>query len=543
MTPVVFHFVTPNGVPIADTPFEIQLSKSAFHTTISGVLMPRLVTAMTGADGKATVSLWPSDALYYVTVYDKTSDAALNYKFYVPVMDVGVTQVLLQDIVVSTAMSNTTYDAAALLAIFNSKVSAAASRIAALASEVASAASAASASASQTSSTASAATATTQAGISTTKAAESAASAAAALASENAALASKNTATTQATNASASAAAALASQNAAAISQTSAATKAAEALASQGAAATSAGNSASSATASAGFATNSSNSAATASTQAGNAAASAASVVRDGSGGVAGLTLFKLNLRNALNTLTSFLVNSNTVARTYTLQDRDGTLADNTDLALKANAANPTFTGTATGLTQAMVGLGSVNNTPDTDKPVSTAQQTALNGKATLGNVAPDTHAALEKTLPVDADELPLIDSAATWALKRLTWASLKATLKTYFDAIYPTKTSGTGSLQLPAGTTAQRDGVPGFGATRANSTLNQTEWWNGTAWSPMGGGATGAPGNYAFVENDQTVTGNYTLTAGKNALSAGPISINTGVAVTVPTGATWSIV
>lgn len=51
-------------------------------------------------------------------------------------------------------------------------------------------------------------------------------------------------------------------------------------------------------------------------------------------------------LRNVANTITSFFSNAATVARTYTLQDRDGTLADNTDLALKANLASPTFTGT-----------------------------------------------------------------------------------------------------------------------------------------------------------------------------------------------------
>jgi hypothetical protein len=104
-------------------------------------------------------------------------------------------------------------------------------------------------------------------------------------------------------------------------------------------------------------------------------------------------------------------------------------------------------------------------------------------------------------------------------------------------------KTSNTGSAQLPAGTTAQRDVVPVFGSTRANSDLNQTEWWNGTAWVPMGGGATGAVGNYAFFENDMTITANYTLTANKNAMTAGPITINTGVVVAVPSGATWSIV
>lgn len=57
---------------------------------------------------------------------------------------------------------------------------------------------------------------------------------------------------------------------------------------------------------------------------------------RDTSGGAVGLTLFKINFKNALNTFTSFFTNANTAARTYTFQDRDGTIADNTDLAGKA---------------------------------------------------------------------------------------------------------------------------------------------------------------------------------------------------------------
>lgn len=51
-------------------------------------------------------------------------------------------------------------------------------------------------------------------------------------------------------------------------------------------------------------------------------------------------------LRNIANTITSLFSSAATVARTYTLQDRDGTLADDTDLALKANLNSPTFTGT-----------------------------------------------------------------------------------------------------------------------------------------------------------------------------------------------------
>jgi hypothetical protein len=45
------------------------------------------------------------------------------------------------------------------------------------------------------------------------------------------------------------------------------------------------------------------------------------------------------------------------------------------------------------------------------------------------GDVAGDTHAATSKTTPVDADELPLVDSEASNVLKKLTWANLKATL------------------------------------------------------------------------------------------------------------------
>lgn len=51
------------------------------------------------------------------------------------------------------------------------------------------------------------------------------------------------------------------------------------------------------------------------------------------------------------------------------------------------------------------------------------------------------THAATNKATPVDADELPLADSAASFGLKHLTWANLKATVKTYFDTLYAPKT------------------------------------------------------------------------------------------------------
>jgi hypothetical protein len=45
------------------------------------------------------------------------------------------------------------------------------------------------------------------------------------------------------------------------------------------------------------------------------------------------------------------------------------------------------------------------------------------------------------------------------------------------------------------------------------------------------------------FLENSNTVTTNYTLSTGKNAVSAGPVTINAGITVTVPSGASWVIV
>lgn len=60
--------------------------------------------------------------------------------------------------------------------------------------------------------------------------------------------------------------------------------------------------------------------------------------------------------------------------------------ATQTALDLKAPLANPTFTGTVSGVTASHVGLGNVNNTSDADKPVSTATQTALDLKANLAS-------------------------------------------------------------------------------------------------------------------------------------------------------------
>ncbi len=55
--------------------------------------------------------------------------------------------------------------------------------------------------------------------------------------------------------------------------------------------------------------------------------------------------------------------------------------------------------------------------------------------------------------------------------------------------------------------------------------------------------GAVGGGTDAVFYENDKTVSFDYTISSGRNAVSAGPITINTGVTVGIPDGSTWTIV
>ena len=116
-------------------------------------------------------------------------------------------------------------------------------------------------------------------------------------------------------------------------------------------------------------------------------------------------------------------------------------------------------------------------------------------------------------------------------------------------NAATPTMTgdvtmSSTGFLKIPLGTDAQQPGQSGqpaaaLGQLRYNSTQNRFEGYKNTGWGEIGGGAgaTGGGTDQVFVETDQNVTTNYTLTSNKHAHTVSP-TINSGVTVTVPSGA-----
>jgi hypothetical protein len=101
---------------------------------------------------------------------------------------------------------------------------------------------------------------------------------------------------------------------------------------------------------------------------------------------------------------------------------------------------------------------------------------------------------------------------------------------------------SSTGAVKMPVGTTAQRPSVS-TGQIRYNSTISRFEGYGASSWSAIDGGATGGGVNQVFYENDITVTDNYTITTNKNAMTAGPITINDGITVTVPSGSNWTVI
>jgi hypothetical protein len=101
---------------------------------------------------------------------------------------------------------------------------------------------------------------------------------------------------------------------------------------------------------------------------------------------------------------------------------------------------------------------------------------------------------------------------------------------------------TGNEFMLIPKGTIAQRPAVPVAGEIRYNTDYNTFEGYANGAWGNIGGGATGGGGDQVFVENGVTVTANYTLSTNKNAESVGPITVNSGAIVTIPSGARWVI-
>lgn len=108
------------------------------------------------------------------------------------------------------------------------------------------------------------------------------------------------------------------------------------------------------------------------------------------------------------------------------------------------------------------------------------------------------------------------------------------ATLTSVGDGTF----SGTGQVKLPAGTTGQRSGSPVNGMIRYNSSLSQFEGYGAGQWGGIGGAQAGG----AIMTNKDVASVSYTIGSGENGLSVGPITVDSGVTITVATNQRWLI-
>lgn len=167
-----------------------------------------------------------------------------------------------------------------------------------------------------------------------------------------------------------------------------------------------------------------------------------------------------------------------------------------------------------------------------------------------------------------------------------LTWNGTTLAITGALTATADSTFSSTGALTISKGTTAQRPTAVS-GMLRFNTTTSEFEGYNGTTWASVGGAAlsndtstssnvyplfaaatTGTAstiytsnakllykpstgefqsselvaGNGIFV-NSQTVSANYTVPSGSNAMSAGPVTVADGITVTVSDGSVWTVI
>lgn len=205
-----------------------------------------------------------------------------------------------------------------------------------------------------------------------------------------------------------------------------------------------------------------------------------------------------------------------------------------------ATLANPTFTGTVAGVTKAMVGLGDVDNTADAAKPVSTAQQTALNLKANIANPTfTGTVAGITKSMVGLGNVDDTTDAAKPVSTAQQTALDLKSNIAS------PTFT---GTVTIPAGASISGfatlaspalTGVPTAPTAAANTNTTQiaTTAFVQSELTELLGGASAAFDTLKELE-DALTSGGSTITdliteVGTKASKSSPTFTGT---VTIPT-------
>ena len=329
----------------------------------------------------------------------------------------------------------------------------------------------------------------------------------------------------QAAAAAASASAAASSASAASTSASNASSSASSASTSASQAATSATNSANSATAASTSASNASSSASAASTSASNASTSATNAASSATAASGSASTAATQATNASNSATAAATSATNASNSASAASTSATNASNSASAASTSATNASNSASAAST--------SATNAANS----ATAAEAALDAftDVYLGAFSTDP------TLDNDGNALTSGDLYFNTVANRLKVYSGSAWLFAIVDTTtVVAKTAVTGSAVLPTGTTAQRDASPQAGYIRFNDDTDSFEGYNGAAWSPVGGGNSTQSGLW---EHANVISANYSIASGNNALSAGPITVNSGVTVTVPSGSNWTIV
>ncbi len=218
----------------------------------------------------------------------------------------------------------------------------------------------------------------------------------------------------------------------------------------------------------------------------------------------------------------------------------DGTQLDtNTSaIATKAPIASPTFTGTV-----AIPNIGNLEaavaaNTAKTGITTSQANAiTANTAKVTNATHTGDVTGATALTIAADAVTVDKLNLISTGSVPSLEAKGTSGVTDGYIQLNCAENSHGIKLKSPPHSAGAS------YTLTFPNDdgSANEVLTTNGSGvltWTAAGSNVT----TNGLYEHAHTIAANYSITSGNNAMTAGPITINSGVSVTVPTGSTWVI-
>ena len=277
-------------------------------------------------------------------------------------------------------------------------------------------------------------------------------------------------------------------------------------------------------------------------TDSANAAGSNTQVQYNNSGSFAGSASLTFNSGTGALTATAFIGNASTATSLQTGRTIGGVTFDGTgdiDLPVVNTAGNQNTSGTAALATEFTVTAN--NSTDETCYPLFADGATGSQGAETDTGLHYNPSTGIITSAGFSGN---LTGTIQTGTQGNITSLGTLTGLTVSGNILM----SGTGVLDIPAGTTGQRPGSADTGMFRYNTTLNQFEGYSNTGWGAIGGGAGATGGiasgvqNEVFIENDQTVTADYALGTNKNAVSVGNLTVNNGVTITIPSNATWVV-